>query len=191
MGVVYHRLSSPKTAPDCETSASCTRTSRRGEVSESAVLPRRGILASLNSLPLWHRGRFVVATVSQRSYTKYPRPRRALYSIRDSEADWIGMSDWLHDLPIVWMGSFVFGGTYILTAAIYATVMGLAADDRGRSFKAVSPGLLPPLGIMFALFVAFTASQVWNDNQRAQTAVDREASALRAIVVMSASYSVS
>ena len=99
------------------------------------------------------------------------------------------MSNWLHDLPILWMGLFVFGGTYILTAAIYATVMGLAADDRGRSFKAVSPGLLPPLGIMFALFVAFTASQVWNDNQRAQTAVDREASALRAIVVMSASYS--
>src|SRR5258708_3455600 len=96
------------------------------------------------------------------------------------------MSDWLHGLPIVWMGLFVFGGTYILTGAIYAAVMGLAADGRGRSFKAVSPGLLPPLGIMFALFVAFTASQVWSDNERAQVAVNREASALKTIVVMSA-----
>src|SRR4051794_21891617 len=98
------------------------------------------------------------------------------------------MSDWLHDLPIVWMGIFVFACIYIFAVAIYAAVMRLAVDSRGRSFKAVSPGLLPPLGIMFALFVAFTASQVWNDNQRAQEAVNREASALRAIVVMSASY---
>jgi hypothetical protein len=87
------------------------------------------------------------------------------------------------------MGLFVFGGTYIITAAIYAAVMGLAAEGRGRSFKAVSPGLLPPLGIMFALFVAFTASQVWNDNERAQAAVNREASALKTIIVMSESFS--
>ena len=46
--------------------------------------------------------------------------------------------------------------------------------------------MLPPLGIIFGLFVAFTASQVWNDNERANTAVDREASALRAVVVLAA-----
>jgi len=40
--------------------------------------------------------------------------------------------------------------------------------------------MLPPLGILFALFVAFTAQQVWADNDRANAAVDREASALRA-----------
>jgi hypothetical protein len=56
----------------------------------------------------------------------------------------------------------------------------LATGARARSFKAVSPGLLPPLGIIFGLFVAFTAAQVWNDNERANTAVSREASALRA-----------
>ena len=99
------------------------------------------------------------------------------------------MSDWLHNLPIVWMGLLVFVCTYILTGAIYAAVVGLAVDGRGRSFKSVSPGLLPPLGIMFALFVAFTASQVWNDNNRAQTAVDHEASALKTIVVLSKSFS--
>ena len=48
--------------------------------------------------------------------------------------------------------------------------------------------MLPPLGIIFGLFVAFTAAQVWNDNERANTAVDREASALRAVVVLATAF---
>jgi hypothetical protein len=32
--------------------------------------------------------------------------------------------------------------------------------------------MLPPLGIIFGLFVAFTAAQVWIDNERANAAVD-------------------
>src|SRR5436190_19220153 len=61
----------------------------------------------------------------------------------------IHMSDWLHELLVAWMAIIVFGGTFLVTGAIYATVMRLAMDGRGRSFKAVSPGLLPPLGIIF------------------------------------------
>jgi len=101
----------------------------------------------------------------------------------------IHMSDWLHELPVGWMAVIVFGGTFLVTGAIYATVMRLAMDGQGRSFKAVSPGLLPPLGIIFGLFVAFTAAQVWNDSQQAQSAVDREASALRTILVISPTFS--
>ena len=98
------------------------------------------------------------------------------------------MSDWLHNLPVVWMALVVFGAVYLMTAVIYAVVMGLAAGERARAFKAVSPGMLPPLGILFALFIAFTASQVWNDTDRANTAVIREASALRAVVILAASF---
>ena len=87
------------------------------------------------------------------------------------------------------MAIFVFGGIFLITGAIYATVIGFATAERGRSFKAVSPGLLSPLGIIFGLFVAFTAAQVWNDSERAQSAVNREASALKTILVMSATYS--
>ena len=76
------------------------------------------------------------------------------------------MNDWLHNLPIVWMGLLVFGLTGLVTAAIYGAVNVLSVGERARSFKAVSPGLLPPLGILFALFVAFTASQVWSDNEK-------------------------
>src|SRR6516162_11543631 len=57
-----------------------------------------------------------------------------------------------------------------------------------RSFKVISPGLLPPLGIIFALFVAFTASQVWTDTEKAKAEIDREASALRTVVILATTF---
>jgi hypothetical protein len=48
--------------------------------------------------------------------------------------------------PSTWMTILVFGLTYLLTAGIYAVITVLAVGERARSFKAVSPGLLPPLG---------------------------------------------
>lgn len=94
------------------------------------------------------------------------------------------MSDWLHALPLGGMGVVVFGGTYLAAAAIYWLVMTLAVGERARAFKGVSPGLLPPLGIIFGLLVAFVAAQVWSDVDRANHAVNREASALRAVVLL-------
>jgi hypothetical protein len=44
--------------------------------------------------------------------------------------------------------------------------------------------MLPPLAIVFALLVAFLASQVWSDADRAGMAVNREASALRGVVLL-------
>jgi hypothetical protein len=73
------------------------------------------------------------------------------------------MSDWLHNLPLVWMEVLVFGLTYLIAAIVYVVVTLLALGERIRSFKAVSSGLLSPLGII-GLFVAFTAAQVWTDN---------------------------
>jgi Protein of unknown function (DUF4239) len=98
------------------------------------------------------------------------------------------VNDWLHNLPVIWMAVVVCGATSLITAAIYAVVMVLATGERARAFKAVSPGILSPLGVIFGLFIAFTAVQVWNDNDRANEAVDREASALREVVVLAASF---
>ena len=98
------------------------------------------------------------------------------------------MSDWLHNLPILWMAILIFGLTALATAAIYVAVMALSVGERARSFKTVSPGLLPPLGILFALFIAFTATQVWNDNEKANSVVDREASALRTVAILAAAF---
>ena len=96
------------------------------------------------------------------------------------------MSDWVHNLPVTAMALVVFGFTYLLAATALMAVTALATGERAKSFKAISPGLLPVLGIIFGLFVAFTAAQVWSDSDRANTAVSHEASALRAVVLLAA-----
>lgn len=98
------------------------------------------------------------------------------------------MSDWLHNLPVVWMALVVFGGTYLVAGSLYVAVNLLATGERARAFKAVSPGILSPLGILFGLYIAFTAAQVWGDIDRANAAVNREASALSSIVILVGSF---
>jgi hypothetical protein len=98
------------------------------------------------------------------------------------------MSDWIHGLPLGLMALLVFAATYAIAALVYTIVLRQARGDRLRDFKGVSPGLLPPLGIIFGLLVAFLAAQVWGDVDRANTAVNREASALRAVVLLSPSF---
>src|SRR5262245_59768315 len=95
------------------------------------------------------------------------------------------MMDWLLNLPVVRMSLVVFGGTYVVTGVIYWLVKALAVGERKAALKGVSPGLLPPLGIIFGLFVAFVAAQVWNDVDRAKAAVNSEVSALRAVILFS------
>jgi hypothetical protein len=97
-----------------------------------------------------------------------------------------GMSDWLHNLPVPLMALAIFGFTYLLAVVIFAAVTTLATGARAQSFKAISPGMLPVLGIIFGLFVVFTAAQVWSDSDRAGAAVSREASALRAAILLGA-----
>jgi hypothetical protein len=60
------------------------------------------------------------------------------------------------------MAIVVFGTIYLLTSVIYLVVTMLAVNERARAFKAVSPGMLPPLGILFALLVGFIAVEVWS-----------------------------
>jgi len=97
------------------------------------------------------------------------------------------MSNWLFNLPVAWMAVIVFAGTYLVAGVIYLIVTKLAVDERARAFKALSPGMLPPLGIIFGLLVGFIAAQVWSDFERAKVAVATEASALRSVDLLAAS----
>jgi amino acid transporter len=98
------------------------------------------------------------------------------------------MSDWLLNLPVLWMAVVVFAATYLLAAVVYWIVTRLAVNERARAFKAVSPGMLPPLGILFALLVGFIAVEVWNNYDKAKVAVATEASALRALVLLAENF---
>jgi Protein of unknown function (DUF4239) len=97
------------------------------------------------------------------------------------------MGDWFLNLPLLWMALVAFAATYVVAACVYLVVFRLAVGDRARAFKAFSPGMLPPLGIIFALLVGFVAVQVWNDFDKAKVAVATEASALRAAVLIAES----
>ena len=97
------------------------------------------------------------------------------------------MGDWLLNLPIAWMALTIFAATYVIAACVYLVVVRLAVGDRARTFKAFSPGMLSPLGVIFGLLVGFVAAQVWNDFDKAKLAVATEASALRAVVLLAES----
>ena len=96
------------------------------------------------------------------------------------------MSDWLHNLAVLWMAVMFFGFMYLIAAVIYGVVV-LPAGMRVRA-RGFAPGMLSPMGTVFALFLVFTAAQVWTDRDRATEAVDQEASALRAAVILAATF---
>ena len=85
------------------------------------------------------------------------------------------MSDWLLNLPVLWMAVVVFAATYLLAASIYWVVTRVAVDDRARAFEAVSPGMLPPSGILFALLIGFIAVEVWSNYDKAKGVLVDEA----------------
>ena len=94
------------------------------------------------------------------------------------------MSGWLHELPLWLLVIAIFAATFLVAAAIYWAVVTLAVgEERAHTFSSVSSGMLPPMGLLFGLLVGFVASQVWTNVDRAQLAVDREASALRTTVL--------
>jgi hypothetical protein len=94
----------------------------------------------------------------------------------------------LQDLPLGGLIAVVFGATFLVTGGVYLAIMALAARGRANAFKAFSPGMLPPMGLLFGLIVGFMAAQIWSDAGRAQDAVDREASALRSVVLLAESF---
>jgi hypothetical protein len=71
---------------------------------------------------------------------------------------------------------------------IFAIIMALAKGERARAFKSVSAGMLGSLGTLFGLLVVFSVVQVWGDIDRARVAVNREASAIRMMVLLAASF---
>jgi hypothetical protein len=85
------------------------------------------------------------------------------------------MGDWLLALPLPWMTLVIFAAAYLVAAGVYLVVVGLAVNGLARVFKAFSPQMLTPLGVIFGLIVGFVALQTWNDFDKAKVAVVTEA----------------
>jgi hypothetical protein len=97
------------------------------------------------------------------------------------------LDDWVHNLPVVGMAMLFFGCAYLGAAGIYAVVVEFPTSFWVRA-RAFSGSMLSPLGTLFALFVVFTAAQVWNDNDRASAAVAQEASALKNVLILATAF---
>jgi Protein of unknown function (DUF4239) len=98
------------------------------------------------------------------------------------------MGDWFFNLSLPWMALVIFLATYLIAGSVDLVVTRLAVNERAKGFKAVSPGMLPPLGILFALLVGFIAVEVWGNFDKAKAAVTTEASALRAVVLLAGGF---
>ena len=82
------------------------------------------------------------------------------------------MTDWVQNLSLAGLIVVVVAVTFLSSLAVYVVVMRLAVGNRREAFKALSPGMLPPLGLLFGLLVGFLAAQVWSDAGSAQAAVN-------------------
>ena len=94
----------------------------------------------------------------------------------------------LEDLPVMSMAAIILAVLLIAVALINFLIARLGTGERGKGFAAVSPGLLPPLGVIFGLLIGFVAAQVWGDFDRARVAVNKEAGALREITLIAPSF---
>ena len=98
------------------------------------------------------------------------------------------MGNWFFNLSVPWMALIIFLAAYLIAGSVDLVVTRLAVNERVKSFKAVSPGVLPVFGILFALLVGFIAVEVWGNFDKAKAAVTTEASALRAAVLFAGAF---
>ena len=98
------------------------------------------------------------------------------------------MGNWFFNLSVPWMALIIFLAAYIIAGSVDLVVTRLAVNERAKGFKAVSPGVLPVFGILFALLVGFIAVEVWGNFDKAKAAVTTEASALRAVVLFAGAF---
>jgi Protein of unknown function (DUF4239) len=96
--------------------------------------------------------------------------------------------NWLHSLSIVSLLLVTCAATALVTVAIYLIVTRLAAGGQSDTLTAVSPGLLPPMALVFGLLIGFLAAGVWTNNSNAQQAVDSEASVLRSVDLLDRAF---
>jgi hypothetical protein len=86
------------------------------------------------------------------------------------------------------MAVVFFGCAYLSAAVIHVLIVEYANGAWMRARTTISSGMLSPLRTLFALFMVFTAAQVWDDNDRATAAVAREASSLRTVLILAAAF---
>ena len=80
---------------------------------------------------------------------------------------------------------FVFSLTYVLAATVFCLAATLSRRPVAQDLKVIVPvALTTPLGVVLGLLIAFLASRVWTNLDRANEYVGLEAGALRETVLL-------
>lgn len=95
------------------------------------------------------------------------------------------MIEWVESQSVAGIALLVFGFCYALAAAVFAAAAGFARRPAvAAALKATTPVMLTPLAVIAGLLIAFLASRVWANLDRANALVAQEAGALREALVL-------
>jgi hypothetical protein len=89
---------------------------------------------------------------------------------------------WLESQPTPIIALLVFGFCYALSAIVFFVAASLSKTI-AEQLNATSPVMLTPLAVLAGLLIAFLASRVWSNVDRANAYLAQEASAIRQTVL--------
>ncbi|HEY7579496.1 MAG TPA: hypothetical protein VH855_18030 [Acetobacteraceae bacterium] len=78
----------------------------------------------------------------------------------------------------------VFGCSYVVIAFLLIASALLARRPIGADLKATTPVMMTPLSVILGLLIAFLATRVWSNLDRASSYLGQEASAIRETLVL-------
>ena len=78
----------------------------------------------------------------------------------------------------------VFGFSYVVVALLVIASAPLSTRPIGADLRATTPVMLTPLSVIIGLLIAFLATRVWNNLDRASSYVAQEASSIRESLVL-------
>jgi hypothetical protein len=91
---------------------------------------------------------------------------------------------WLESQTTPVIALLVFALCYLLAAIVFLAAMAISRRPIAEQLNAMTPVMLTPLAVIAGLFIAFLASRVWSNVDRAHVYIAQEASAIRQSVLL-------
>ena len=91
---------------------------------------------------------------------------------------------WIESQNVAVIALIVFGLCYAIAALIFVAIVFVSRRPIASDLKATTPVMLTPLSVIAGLLIAFLASRVWSNVDRANSYVAQEASAISQVVLL-------
>jgi hypothetical protein len=92
---------------------------------------------------------------------------------------------WIESQPTALIAVLVTAFTYGIAAVIFLAMMVISRWRIAGELKGMTPVMLTPLAVIVGLLIAFLASRVWTNIDRATSFIAQEASAVREAILLS------